>query len=1137
MDRQPPFFRPGGTMDPNAPSYLERVADAQLLDALVAGEYVFLLDSRQKGKSSLVARTMVKLKERGIDAVKLDLQRIGANVTPDQWYAGLVSGLGQELGLNKELFEYWGAHQEVGPLARWIGALESVVLPSTEHPIVIFIDEVDFVRALPFPTDEFFAGIRDCYNRRSEVRGFERLSFCLVGVATPGQLIRNPEITPFNIGTRIDLSDFALEETQPYAQVLTQSGKDGEQLTKRVHYWVNGHPYLTQLLCSQVACNPDVTSSSHVDTLVKNLFFTPESRMREPNLADVERRMLDPDVPGMSLDERKTQVLQLYGRLLKGKGVDANEENPVVVSLRLAGIGLEEKGNLRLRNRIYRTVFNEGWRQQSFPHAELRRIQGATRLATLRTAAVAAIILLVVSLGAASFYNIAKDRERALKTLTQRTKEFQEQNYIGLMANLRLGISENQWTKVSTLIRTSNDNPLRGWEWGHAAMFVNRHLAEIKLPKEPLALERQPSGALYGITSIEDYEVTPTDLKLLGRHTDTGVNPMYRRGDIRVGSDPSSNSLVFTNAISGKVLGKAKLRHVFFDFDPGSQTILGTLPGGNGDPFELLSFDGSRSIAKIAAPNFCIAARFLNDGTIVSMHQGGRLRRQDRSGKVLATAEGPIVDMNAWGRFALSQDGRYFAFFDIRYRRLEIRRSSDLSLVSTTAGPLIRTSCFSFSFDGETCAAGTSDGTVLVFDVKTGRLINTFVGHWLGLNTVEFMAGDRHLLTIDSGLNVKTWLISTPEPVEVHLDHKGQAEAPFLVNGGRNLISRSAGWRGEQELVSRDLDTGVTHRFSAWHMCDVQDAAVFVALRDGSIARLSPSTLEIQQKSKVFEHELTGLQVFDRGRKLFAHEYRDEVGSASNCAILDTSSLDILARFKLDWPADSRPSVMIAGADHRPVVAIGALSSNAVSTNQPLIGAVYLISGDTGQVMKRLEMDGPFSALQFSPDGKSLVIARHEAGKHATTPTIFDITAMKFTRTLPPALARSNRYLFDNSGRYLAGTSGSVLGSLWDFKEGRLIATLNSGGGMRSLSFSPDGSRIVTGATNRTTTIWDTRSGAELFSLRYTPLRKDDQSGDTLNDSSIFSPDGTQVILACTDGAVRVFNSIPWKDQASAERK
>src|ERR1043165_5826719 len=149
MNGEQPFFRPGGTMEPGAPSYIEREADGQLLEALLRGEYVFLLDSRQKGKSSMVARTIVRLKETGVETVKLDLQRIGANVTPEQWYAGMLSEIGQELGLTDELFKHWGAHQAVGPLARWIAALLEVVLAKSEAPIVIFIDEVDFVRALP----------------------------------------------------------------------------------------------------------------------------------------------------------------------------------------------------------------------------------------------------------------------------------------------------------------------------------------------------------------------------------------------------------------------------------------------------------------------------------------------------------------------------------------------------------------------------------------------------------------------------------------------------------------------------------------------------------------------------------------------------------------------------------------------------------------------------------------------------------------------------------------------------------------------------------------------------------------------------------------------------------------------------
>jgi hypothetical protein len=84
--------------------------------------------------------------------------------------------------------------------------------------LVIFIDEIDVVRGLPFSTDEFFAGIRECYNRRAEDPEYERLTFCLLGVASPSDLIRDTRLTPFNIGRRIELTDFTEPEAAPLAE-------------------------------------------------------------------------------------------------------------------------------------------------------------------------------------------------------------------------------------------------------------------------------------------------------------------------------------------------------------------------------------------------------------------------------------------------------------------------------------------------------------------------------------------------------------------------------------------------------------------------------------------------------------------------------------------------------------------------------------------------------------------------------------------------------------------------------------------------------------------------------------------------------------------------------------------------------
>ncbi len=174
-----------------------------------------MLTSRQMGKSSLMVRTAARLREAGAGVVLLDLTAIGQNLTAEQWYSGLLTQTGQQLELEDELEEFWDSHPKLGPLQRWMQAIRRVLLPRYQGPVVIFVDEIDAVRSLPFSTDEFFAAIREFHNRRTEDEELRRLTFCLLGVAAPSDLIRDTRTTPFNIGQRIELHDFTAEEAAP----------------------------------------------------------------------------------------------------------------------------------------------------------------------------------------------------------------------------------------------------------------------------------------------------------------------------------------------------------------------------------------------------------------------------------------------------------------------------------------------------------------------------------------------------------------------------------------------------------------------------------------------------------------------------------------------------------------------------------------------------------------------------------------------------------------------------------------------------------------------------------------------------------------------------------------------------------
>ena len=209
--------------------------------------------------------------------------------------------------------------------------------------LVIFIDEIDYILSLPFSADELFAGIRDCFNRRSEDPRYERLAFCLLGVATPADLIRDPQTTPFNIGKRIILRDFTADEAAPLIAGLfsreeaaslngkaaalngtkpherddldaRRSGGENRDLLDRILYWTHGHPYLTQKLCQALASSAagDTTNTTYttnrtytanltparlltaasVDVVVAELFLSARAAEQEDNLLFVRNRLL-----------------------------------------------------------------------------------------------------------------------------------------------------------------------------------------------------------------------------------------------------------------------------------------------------------------------------------------------------------------------------------------------------------------------------------------------------------------------------------------------------------------------------------------------------------------------------------------------------------------------------------------------------------------------------------------------------------------------------------------------------------------------------------------------------------------------------------------------------------------------------
>ncbi|NEN93118.1 MAG: tetratricopeptide repeat protein [Okeania sp. SIO3H1] len=348
----------GGGLSANDPTYVVRKQDAELYEKLQSGEYCYVFNARQMGKSSLRVKVMKKLRSQGCKCAAIDMSRLGDfSIQKQSWYDGFLEELFRGFGLAYSIdYQDWiEGYQSLTNIQRLARFIEEILFVnfSTEK-IYIFLDEIDLLVNLPFK-NEFLAFIRSCYNRRAEDENsdYHRLIFCFFGVATPEDLIRDGRHTPFNIGHPIELTALNFQEGKNLTQGLVGIVEEPEIVLRRVFDWTGGQPFLTQKLCQIIVDHTDSTEPD-IDKLVEEFILTYWQEKDYPTHLTYIRHHL------LNQNQLTPELLRLYRKILL-RGEIKTDESRIQMVLRLSGIVVKKQDKLVVFNKIYRTIFNLNW--------------------------------------------------------------------------------------------------------------------------------------------------------------------------------------------------------------------------------------------------------------------------------------------------------------------------------------------------------------------------------------------------------------------------------------------------------------------------------------------------------------------------------------------------------------------------------------------------------------------------------------------------------------------------------------------------------------------------------------------------------------------------------------------------------
>lgn len=323
--------------------YVEREADIQLkkiIEDMQRPGYVLV--ARQMGKTNLLFNAKRTLEHENRLLAYVDLSNLYTN--EKDCYRNIINNI---IEPNINLFESIESdidkirQKDLPPHNEYSRSIIKI-LNHFKGDLIIILDEIDALKSVPY-SDNIFAQIRSNYFSRTNYPVLERLTYVLSGVIEPTELIKDKNKSPFNIGDKIYLDDFTIDEHNNFIEKSRL--KISKDISEEIFSWTNGNPRLTFDICAEIEShiiNKGEVNSEILNSIISKKYLTsfdiaPIDHIRElaKSNKDVRNALLNIHKRNTSeISDDIKKKLYLYG-IINSKFNDETQIKNKIIELSL----------------------------------------------------------------------------------------------------------------------------------------------------------------------------------------------------------------------------------------------------------------------------------------------------------------------------------------------------------------------------------------------------------------------------------------------------------------------------------------------------------------------------------------------------------------------------------------------------------------------------------------------------------------------------------------------------------------------------------------------------------------------------------------------------------------------------------